>query len=276
MLAQPRRAYLLMGLEPSLDCGDPVAARAALKQAQSVVALTAWRSPELLELADCLLPITPFAETGGAFVNCEGRLQAFNGVARPQGQARPGWKVLRVIGNTLNLPDFGYDSVDAVRQRALQAFLSPDRAAADTDGRHFEARLSNRAGGAGMPSPLEGGAVLQRVADVPIYFADPLVRRARSLQLTSDARPPVARFSAATLADLGLADGDSVRLSQPGGEAVLVARRDDRVAPGVVQVSAAHPATANLPMMFGPITAEKAVAAADDAADEKALTGLPA
>ena len=70
MLAQPRQAYLLMGLEPSLDCADPVAAREALRQARSVVALTAYRSPELLELADCLLPITPFAETGGSFINC--------------------------------------------------------------------------------------------------------------------------------------------------------------------------------------------------------------
>src|SRR5690606_18542917 len=114
MVTQPRRAYLLFGIEPSLDCGDPVATRAALSQAGSVIAMTAYRSPELLELADCLLPITPFTETGGSFINCEGRLQSFNGVARPQGQARPGWKVLRVVGNALDVPGFTYDHVDAV------------------------------------------------------------------------------------------------------------------------------------------------------------------
>ena len=80
---------------------------------------------DLLELADCLLPITPFAETGGSFINCEGRLQGFNGVARPQGQARPGWKVLRVIGNSLDVADFGFDNVDA----ELQLWLNLHRCA---------------------------------------------------------------------------------------------------------------------------------------------------
>src|SRR5690606_32017546 len=79
MLAQPRKAYLLMNVEPTLDCGDPVAARAALSAAQTVIALSAYRAPDLLELADCLLPVTPFAESGGSFVNCEGRLQSFHG-----------------------------------------------------------------------------------------------------------------------------------------------------------------------------------------------------
>ena len=81
----------------------------------------------MLELADCLLPITPFSETGGSFINCEGRLQAFNGVAKPRGQARPAWKVLRVIGNSLDVPDFDFDSVGTVRARALQDYLAKDR-----------------------------------------------------------------------------------------------------------------------------------------------------
>jgi len=274
MLAQPRHAYLLMGLEPSLDCANPVAARAALGQAQTVVALTAYRSPDLLELADCLLPITPFAETGGSFINCEGRLQAFNGVARPQGQARPGWKVLRVIGNTLDVPDFAYDSVDAVRARALQGVTPEERHPASSDGRHFDKRLSNVAGGGDLPRPVETSPALQRVADVPIYFADPLVRRSPSLQMTVDAKAPVAVFAGATMAALGIAEGDRVRLTQSGGEATLVARRDDRVAAGVVQVSAAHSSTAGLPMMFGEITAEKVPTAdVDRGAEEPQLAG---
>jgi len=101
MVEQPRSLYLLLNNEPTLDHGLPAVARAALESAQSVIALTAFRSPELLELADCLLPITPFTETAGSFVNCEGRLQSFNGVVRPAGQARPGWKVLRVLAISL-------------------------------------------------------------------------------------------------------------------------------------------------------------------------------
>jgi NADH-quinone oxidoreductase subunit G len=225
-----------------------------------VVALTAYQSPDLLELADCLLPITPFSETGGSFINCEGRLQAFNGVARPVGQARPGWKVLRVLGNSLDVPGFDYDTVDDVRAKALEDSLAKDRQPNADDGRHFEARLSNQAGGSALPPPVHASPPLQRLADVPIYFADPVVRRARSLQLTTDARPPAAIFSASTMAALGIAEGDRVCLSQAGGQAVLVARRDDRLAPGVVQVAAAHPETAGLPAMFGPISVEKRAA----------------
>ena len=257
MLAQPRQAYLMMGIEPTLDCADPVAARAALAQARTVVALTAYQSPDLLELADCLLPITPFSETSGSFINCEGRLQAFHGVARARGQARPGWKVLRVIGNALDVPDFGFDSSEAVRARALQGFVAEGRKAESADGRHFKARLSNQAGGSALPRAVQASPSLQRLADVPIYACDPLVRRARSLQLTTDARPPAALFHARTMASLGIVAGDRVRLTQAGGSAVLVARREDRLAPGVVQVSAAHPSTAGLPSMFGPISVAK-------------------
>jgi NADH-quinone oxidoreductase subunit G len=112
------------------------------------------------------------------------------------------------------------------------------------------------------------------VADVPIYFADPLVRRSPNLQRTVDAKPPAALFSAATMTVLGLEEGDRVRLRQAGGEATLVARRDDRIAAGAVHVSAAHPSTATLPMMFGEISAEKV---ADDVdAGELELAGQQA
>jgi NADH-quinone oxidoreductase subunit G len=275
MLAQPRKAYLLMGLEPSLDCGDPVAARSALSAAQTVIALTPYRSQELLELADCLLPVTPFAETGGSFVNCEGRLQSFYGAARPQGAARPGWKVLRVLGTVFGVQGFDFDNVEEVRNQLLAAFASDDAEAnggangqgaqsapsappkvakvAKGDGRRFQSRLSNLAGGNALAPPVHASPPLQRLADVPIYWTDPLVRRAPSLQLTSDARPPVATMAQSTLEALGIADGDPVVVTQSGGEARLPARRDDRLAHGVVLVPAAHPLTAELPSMFGPV-----------------------
>ena len=108
-----------------LDIADAVAARAALKQADTVIALTAYASPDLMELADCLLPIAPFTETGGSFVNCEGRLQSFNGAVRPAGQTRPGWKVLRVLGSLMGIPGFDFESVEQVRQRALAGAVEP-------------------------------------------------------------------------------------------------------------------------------------------------------
>src|SRR5690606_5663116 len=192
MLAQPRKAYLLMNVEPTLDCGDPVAARAALSAAQTVIALSAYRAPDLLELADCLLPVTPFAESGGSFVNCEGRLQSFHGTVRPQGEARPGWKVLRVLGTMLGVEGFDLDDVESVRNRVLAAFAGEENAdaapakpadgpslptslrAARGDGRRFQSRLSNAAGGSALPPPGHASPPLQRLADVPIYWTDPL------------------------------------------------------------------------------------------------------
>ena len=106
MFAQPRKAYVLLGVEPDLDCHNPQQAVAALKAAALVVALTPFSDGAVREYADVLLPITPFSETSGTFVNTEGRAQSFNGVVRPFGDARPAWKVLRVLGNLLSLPGF--------------------------------------------------------------------------------------------------------------------------------------------------------------------------
>jgi len=249
MMAAPRRGYLLMGVEPSLDHGDPAAASAALSAADTVIALTAYRSADLLAVADCLLPITPFTETAGAFVNCEGTVQSFNGVARPRGEARPGWKVLRVLGNLLGLGGFDQDTAEAVRRQALPA--------------DCRSRLSNHVDGVAGLSPSAGATPrLERLADVPIYSTDPIVRRAPSLQLTRDARVPSARMNAATLAGLGVAPGEPVRVAQPGpggpGEARLVAELDPRLADGVVRIAAAHHSTARLGAMTGAIHVERA------------------
>src|SRR5690606_14858298 len=118
MVEQPRSLYLLLNNEPTLDHAMPAVARAALAKAESVIALSVYRSPDLLELADCLLPIAPFTETAGTFVNCEGRVQGFNGVVRPAGEARPAWQVLRVLGNRLGLAGFDHDSPEAARAEA--------------------------------------------------------------------------------------------------------------------------------------------------------------
>ncbi len=248
MVTEPLSAYLLLNVEPSLDHGMPLGASAALAKADTVIALTAYRSAELLETADCLLPIAPFTETSGTFVNCEGTVQSFNGVVRPLGEARPAWKVLRVLGNLLELPGFSFDTSEAVRDAALGSDVTArleGATAADLGALRLDA------------APLAAGS-LERVAEVGIHWVDPVVRRAESLQKTRDARAPQARMNAATLAALGLAQGDQVRLSQGGGEAVLEAALDASVADGVVRAAAAHPSTARLASMFGAVALAKA------------------
>src|SRR5207253_1415035 len=114
---RPRQAFLLMNVEPELDCGDPARAMASIRQARLVVALSPYK--HALEYAHVMLPIAPFTETSGTFVNCEGRVQGFNGVVPGLGETRPGWKVLRVLGNLLGLTGFDYESSEAVRNKAL-------------------------------------------------------------------------------------------------------------------------------------------------------------
>jgi NADH-quinone oxidoreductase subunit G len=109
-----------------------------------------------------------------------------------------------------------------------------------------------------QPAEALAAGSLERLADVPIYFADPLVRRAESLQRTRDARAPQARMNAATLASLGLASGERVRVAQGGGEAVVEAVQDDTVAAGVVRLATAHASTAGLASMFGAVTVARA------------------
>jgi NADH-quinone oxidoreductase subunit G len=245
MFAQPRQAYVLLGVEPELDCYNPQQAVAALKQAALVVMLTPFRHDAAPDYADVLLPLAPFTETSGSFVNTEGRVQSFNGVCRPLGDARPGWKVLRVLGNLLAIPGFDYTSSEQVRDE----IVAPETL--------FVGGLDNGISGLAL-SLGKASNGLQRIADVPIYFADPLVRRGAALQQTRDAAAPTARMSAVTLAQAGLTDDSPVRVRQGQGEAVLTAKADETVPAGCVRVAAAHISTATLGDMFGPIDVERA------------------
>ncbi|XAH22237.1 NADH-quinone oxidoreductase subunit NuoG [Xylophilus sp. GW821-FHT01B05] len=175
MLQGGLKAALLFNTEPAFDSAAGAAAVKALAQAQMVVTLSPFKAN--LDCSDVLLPIAPFTETSGSFVNAEGRLQGFHAVVKPQGEARPGWKVLRVLGNLLGLPGFDFES--------SQDVLAAVRGALPADASHLPAEcLSNvpasavRAATVGGPAPVVAA----------IYELDGIVRRAASLQLTADAR----------------------------------------------------------------------------------------
>jgi NADH-quinone oxidoreductase subunit G len=242
MLGQPMKALLLLDVEPVLDAADAAAATAALAGSGLVVALTSFQDAAV-DNADVLLPIAPFTETAGTFVNAEGRAQSFHGVVRPLGEARPAWKVLRVLGNMLGLSGFEQETIEEVRREALG------------DGQLAQ-RLWNRSD-AKIASTTASSA-LERVADVPIYAADPLVRRATSLQLTSDARPPVVGVPSVLWRRLGLQAGDQVRVSQGSATATLPVLEDPTLADNAVRIAAARPETATLGSMFGVVNVEKA------------------
>ena len=210
---------------------------------EMVVSLSAFAPAPGDDTADVLLPIAPFTETSGTFVNAEGRVQSFHGVVKPLGDARPAWKVLRVLGNLLGLAGFGFESSEEVKKEALG-----DVAA-------IPAKLAAAAAPPPQPSPArrEKEQGLERIADVPIYSTDSIVRRASSLQLTADARSPLVGVPSELAAERGIADGAAVRVTQGGRSVVLTARVDPSLASNVVRIAAGHPLTAGLGPMFGPL-----------------------
>ncbi|MGN6703166.1 MAG: molybdopterin-dependent oxidoreductase, partial [Burkholderiaceae bacterium] len=244
---QPRKAYVLMNLEAEADHYDPAAAVAALRQAEMVISLSPYAHGA--EYADVMLPISPFSETAGTFVNAEGRAQSFNGAAKPFGDTRPGWKVLRVLGNLLDLHGFDYENTEAVRKDAVGA----EQAA----GLDLASRLNNAAGVRPVPGSRAADGALERLGEVPMYATDAIVRRSPPLQDTRYAHPAEASMSPALAQRLGVVAGDRIRVEQGSGSAVLHAHVDARLPDNVIRIPAAIAATASLGGMFGPITAEK-------------------
>ena len=177
MLDGSLKGYLLHGgIEPGLDTSG---AATALGRAEFVLALTPFAPAAVLDLAHVVLPIGTFAETSGTFVNLEGRWQSFAGVATPVGEARPGWKVLRVLGNLLNLAGFDYESSEAVREE-LRIVLGP----------LANGTLDTAYRGGWRPAAAGPAAMVE----LPIYQSDPVVRRASALQQTRDGMSPRAVY----------------------------------------------------------------------------------
>ena len=243
MLAKPLKAYLLFNTEPVLDAANAAQAAKALAAAEMVVAFSPFQAN--VEFADVILPIAPFTETGGSFVNAEGRVQSFHGVVRPLGETRPGWKVLRVLGNLLGLNAFTQESVEDVRA-----------AAGLNDAAKVSARLSNAS--SATPQLVAAPAGLQRIANVPLYATDSVVRRAPSLQATADAAAPLLAIGAALAAKLGVQAGAKVRVKQGEGSVVLPVAIDATLAADTVRVSAGCPETAALGAVFGTVSLERA------------------
>jgi NADH-quinone oxidoreductase subunit G len=172
MLETPRNAYILYGIEPTKDLAGGAQSLAALRGA-AVVAFTCFMSEDLADVADVLLPIATFAETAGTFINCEGRWQSFDAAADTPGEVRPGWRVLRVLGNELELPNCEYRSpsdVSAELERELGA-----RRELDPGDTHYKGVY------APGPRPISAEGI---ELDVPIYGVDALVRRSEPLQDT--------------------------------------------------------------------------------------------
>ena len=242
MCATQLKAMVVLNAEPALDMADGHLARQRMAAADMTVMLCAFRHS--IDEADVLLPVAPFTETAGSFVNTEGRMQSFTGVVRPLGDTRPAWKVLRVLGNLLEIPGFDYDTAEAVRADALPEDIA--------------GRLSNRIDVVATTATTVTSGAFERIADVPIYFADALVRRAESLQRTTDARPPLARLNPADHARLGLGTDSRVRLGHARGALTIAVVADAGVPAGCVRLAAGHAATVDAGPLAGELSVERA------------------
>ena len=174
MLSGALKAVLLLNTEPQFDSAAGRAAVAGLNPCQMVVTLSPFKAN--LEFSDVLLPIAPFTETPGTFVNAEGRVQGFNAVVKPLGETRPAWKVLRVLANMLGLSGFEFESAQEV--------LVAARGAQDAKASHVQGGMLSNATSAAVNLTAAAG----KPVSAAIYRLDGIVRRAPSLQLTADAR----------------------------------------------------------------------------------------
>jgi NADH-quinone oxidoreductase subunit G len=209
-----------------------------MSAAEFVVMMTTFRPTEdftrAAEYAHVWLPLSPFTETDGTFVNVEGRRQEFAQAVSPLGEARPGWKILRMIGLIYGLSGFEQASVTDIRRE----MNLPDNMTALSQFPHAiepeDSELS--------PSPGQ----LMRLTDVPIYAVDAIVRRAPALQKTADNPKPAARMNAGQIDKLGLKAGSTIEVAAPYGVARLNLLPDNRVPEGCVLIPAGYKETSIL------------------------------
>ncbi len=255
MLEQARKAYVLLNVEPDLDCANPGLAREALASAECVIALAMYSNAVIEKYAHVILPITPFTETAGTFVNVAGTFQTFKGIATPFEASRPAWKVLRVLGNFLHLEGFDYESHEDVLKE-LQAIVPvipvPDKSIRGQapSGIHSE----------WVPACAGMAQGISRIGDIPIYATDSIVRRAEALQAAQaiiEAEVAAARMHPHMASILAVTEGDQVFIKQNNATIQLPVVFDSRVPLHAVLIAGGIPSTCDLSELFGSIEVYK-------------------
>lgn len=242
MLATPLQAYLLHSIEIERDCIDPVQARKAMEAAQFVAVMTPYVTDAMREYADVLLPVAPYSETSGSYVNAAGTWQDFKGCAQPQGETRPGWKVLRVLGNSCELEGFDQLSSDEVLQDARNEIGEIS----------LDTRVAWQA-----PAAVTTQEGIVRIGDMPMYGVDAIVRRATALQETIHKASDAARMNSATIQRAGLGSAGRVLVCQ-GDDCVSLELVADESIPGnCVALDATTDASANLGAPYHAVTVEQ-------------------
>ena len=210
ILSQKKEAYIMMNFDPLYDYHSPKKINAALKKAKFNLAISPYISDSFREF-DIVLPMTPFTETSGTFINMEKTIQSFSAVTPPAGQSRPGWKILRVLANFLQLEGFSYDSSEEVKTDAM---IEMDKK------NEFSIKDFK-------PSNIEKGLEVLNV--VKANDSDMIVRRAASLHQNKNKDQSCCLINPTTMLEEGLIDGQKIKISSSESEILINAKADDNV-----------------------------------------------
>jgi NADH-quinone oxidoreductase subunit G len=208
-------ACLLVNIEPDTDAVNANELLATLKEADFVASVSTYNSVSVKSIADVMLPAASFMETSGTYVNAEGFWQSFQGVVKPEGNSRPAWKILRVLGNLTGLDDFEYFSSDDVKKEVRSMCEAIELSNAIT-----------RGGTVKINSAAKG---MHRSLDVPMYASDAVVRRAASLQKTVDAQTMCVKLNSAEAERLGVSSATTVNVKQADNSIALPLVIDDSI-----------------------------------------------
>ncbi len=242
MTTTGRNAFFLVGVEPELDCIAAAQALIQMDDADFVVSMTAYSSDAMKNYADVMLPIAPFTETSGTYVNIEGIWQSFNGSVTPLAESRPAWKVLRVLGNLFELSGFDYISSEEVRDELKNKV---DSASVDVTWQNPKT----------LPS---SNGALMRIAYAAIYDIDSMVRRSNALRKTQDAVPAAFYINSNTAEKNKLNDDEKAVLQQNNLEVILPVVIDDGIPDNCVLTPIGMEATNGLSQITGSVELRKA------------------
>ncbi|HAU1633093.1 TPA: NADH-quinone oxidoreductase subunit G [Legionella pneumophila] len=234
------KGYLLMGVEPGYDFANPAGARQSMLAAEFVVLLSAYEHDSMHDYADVILPIAPYAETSGTYINIDNTWQTVKGAMLPFGESRPAWKVLRVLGNLLHCKKFDYTSTEDILEEVKEAVSM-------TMEHEYEPYYPES-----LPVINQS---LVRVGEWPLYRIDAITRNAKELQLCAASESACIRIHPSTADRLKLEEIATV--SQGDIEITLPLKRDERIAVDVVWVANAMPETVDLGHSFAAITIKR-------------------
>ena len=252
LTTDPLKAYFLLNVEPEFDCAYPADALHTLVQAEFVVGLTTFASPAMESYADLLLPVAPFLESGGTYVNVEGRWQLTSPASAPEKDSQPAWKVLRVLGNYFDLPSFDYKSIEDIHQE-FNTIINGESEVSCMKRSKIQTSLEFH----NHPNYWKGSETLIRLAPWPMVRVDHLVRRSLPLQKILSKEFKTIRLNTKIAKKLNFNEGDQITATQSEQRITLPLAIDDRLADNTVLLASGLAETAGFGQAETAITLER-------------------